>query len=131
MRKVRYRCLQSSWGVAIDLVAELKQIENIDTSDTQSHTELKIELPKNFTQFYSFIKIGIDEILNSFPIIKSRISSMVFIVIDINYNPCDFQPEGLACAVASWYYEEFELNFNPISLQYNKQDRKYEIVHIK
>ncbi|ABC29923.1 hypothetical protein HCH_03160 [Hahella chejuensis KCTC 2396] len=58
--------------------------------------------------------------------IKKSLGKDAFIYIEeIDFNECDFQPEGLSCAMAGWVREYLGLSLKEVNVEFDKQSRRY------
>lgn len=47
-------------------------------------------------------------------------------VTDLTFNDCDYQPEGLTCAMAGWAAQQFGFTLPVVSVIYNLERNRYE-----
>lgn len=58
--------------------------------------------------------------------IRATISAPIMIcLVDIDYNPCDYQPEGITCAMMEWSAQEFGFTPPTIPVFYDKASNCY------
>src|SRR5579862_9135833 len=95
----KYRLLlKSSWGIAIDIDAEAAQLQS-------SEKGIVLTVQANVRQDeIKFLKAGLQLVA---PQILGRCSGTRIVVNKIDYNPTDYQPEGIACAIAGWAAKNF------------------------
>jgi hypothetical protein len=126
----RYRLLKgATWGIAIDLRAEASPLP----ADPQPQAErvadglyLQIDLGRPLTAEESgFLKLGL-RLVAAEVIERRQGSAPIFVrVVDLEYNPCDYQPEGLAAAVAGWAAREFSFPGPEIPVAFDRGRNRY------
>ena len=112
----------SSWGIVIDIscdyllgdgagliTLDFKHVEYL-TSDEKCCLNQAVEL---FARKSGLAITG-----------KNR--NLVIVINKIEFNPCDYQPEGLKWALIQWINEVFDLNISYENLHFNKKLNKYE-----
>lgn len=63
--------------------------------------------------------------------IISKVGNSNYVLIkitDIDFNPCDYQPEGLFCAVIGWASQEFDFAVPNINVEFNKNSNYYSFI---
>jgi len=128
-----YRIIKTSWGIAIDIAAEI-----IPINDYRNWDELN-QCNKIINGLWYSIKNNIlskeDEeclqkglMMISKSIFQRFFSNNILIVFHkIEYNPCDYQKEGLVMATIQWAINALNLvPVNDISVSFNKEVNKYE-----
>ena len=117
-RTHRFRVLTSSWGVAVDLTAHFVRAAG-ETSPAVIFADASIG-----KEFHMQADDGLQAFLRAFPGAVQLLAGSALLIDDITYALCDFQPEGVACAVAGWRCDEFELAPNPLTLKFNTLTRR-------
>jgi hypothetical protein len=107
--KYRYRCLKSTWGVAVDLTAEWIPLP-ADLGKAVRIAEdlwLQVEVTWLTGEERQYLSTGLQLVVVPIRNHKPIPGPILVRVLDIWFNPCDYQPEGLACALAGWAAQEF------------------------
>lgn len=128
MTNVKYRAIKnSSWGIAIDIEGE--SIENVDIELIKegfhivNNFYLKMKANARFSDIeIDFIKHGLYLSLKDL-----YIENNTFITIyGVDFNPTDYQEEGLIAAFYQWSNLHFQLdNKNELEYTFNKELNKY------
>ena len=128
MSKYVYKLLRSSWGIHIGLTAEA-----LTTFTSGEETELTKNLAVRFNSTIpesskSLLLEGFDLIKED---IQDRLDQKVLIEIqDIEFNPMDYQEEGLMICAMNWASREFD--FPPPKIESEFKGRRYSFrVHTK
>ena len=98
--RYRYRMIQTSWGVAVDLTGRLAAVDSPESSVlTLKHGFSVAGVPGWLTdEERDFLRKGFD-IAGPTLLAGSSFGARSLLVIEeLWFNPCDFQPEGLTCA---------------------------------
>jgi len=123
-----YRLLgKATWGIAIDLTAEyespgqlpkdaVKIVDGLWLACDQTGLTEKEEF---------FLRLGLG--LVSDAILNAMIHAGVVLIriVSISYNPTDYQPEGLAAAVAKWAALAFQFEVPDCTAKFDKTRRRY------
>lgn len=119
----RLTILKTSWGIAI--FYEIKEIVNFDKRDTN----IKEISPLVFLKLndiiidetsLKFLKRGVESIIRyieTFPV--------CFSLEKLQYNICDYQPEGMYYMFRKWFFEKHNMEIPAINVYYDKEKNKY------
>lgn len=119
----RFTILKTSWGIAV--FYEIKEHLNFDKDLIDIH---KIT-PQVFLNMNNKI---IDDV--SFKYLKADIESILpyigvlpinFTVEKLEYNICDYQPEGMYYMFRKWFFENHKMEVPSINVYYDKESNKY------
>lgn len=102
-----YRLLKSTWGIAINIEA------HIDRWSRKNVLEVMPEV-KLTTSEMEWLKKG-----------KSYCPYCEVVISKIEYNPTDYQEEGLAAALIHIVHESFHLPIPNINVEFDKEKRRY------
>ena len=129
-RTHRFRIIESTWGVAIDLTAHLvsgqpklesdKQLPNLVFARQDIDDAVRNQAQR-----------GLDSVASTFPKAAAILQNNTLVVDDICYNPCDFQAEGIACATAEWICLELGLFPVPLKLRFDKCTKQYVLCDLQ
>jgi hypothetical protein len=131
-QKYSYRLIKSSWGIAIDVTAECtsksifcKKNESVvvDICPGLWGVIFDDRIPKNEVQF---IWEGLRHICKSI-LTKSPYKNDTLITIhSVEFNFCDYQPEGLAPAIIGWAANALGFDEPELNVVFDKKENKYK-----
>lgn len=131
MSKIEYRFIKSSWGIAIDLVGNHKIVEEKPHNAKLITPRIWLELQ---TAQSNLTEMEVDWIVKGLKAVSGKINSKTadssFILInltEITFNPCDYQQEGLLCAVIEWASNEFNFDTPEIKIEFDENKNRYLI----
>lgn len=115
--------LKSSWGIAI--FYEIKEIINHNQNDENVYEitpSVFIKLKSDLLDTISleYLKKGIQSIIQ---FIKEF--SVCFSIEKLEYNICDYQPEGMYYMFRKWFFESHNMEIPPMNIYYDKETNKY------
>ncbi len=121
----RYRVFKSSWGIAVDLTAK-----------AVTCTEGALPVTDNlYLRLEDFLPLTVDEpsyLVQGLRLVAAKLQALaapdvpiVIHVLAIEFNECDYLPEGLTCAIAGWAAQEY--GFEPPAMQvtFDRQANRY------
>lgn len=122
-----YRFLQKvAWGIAIDVTARFEPYIERQTEAREVVPGIWLYISQSMAEDeWRFLQLGIrlikDEIGQRLPFPRPVLIN----VISLYFNPCDYQAEGLACAIMGWAAQD--LGFTPpeIGTRYDEDQRRY------
>jgi hypothetical protein len=129
----KYKFLKTSWGILIDLTAKFVPCEPspLEADDNETlhitnqlwlHLQLgNLRLTEDEKQM---LVLGARMILNASSSSLPGISGMIEIT-GIDYPLTEYQPEGLACALAGWAAKEWDIPMLEIPIRYDKPKNVY------
>jgi hypothetical protein len=125
-RTFALRLLKSTWGIAIDLQAQaqflLEAPSGLILAGERTWLDAsKIKLAEqDITQLASGLSLAS-------PMIERQHASghVVVEVLQVDYTPTDYQPEGMAAAMLGWAAEEFELDLPQVEVDFDKEANRY------
>ena len=125
-----FKTIRTSWGIAIEIVGGFvrrscfsEQIDLISIlpglwvclSDNFNLKDNEIDL-----LWDGLRRIG-NLILDSTPYPHDTL----VVVREINFNPCDYQPDGLSVSMAKWAAYVFNFEMPSINVTFDKNQNKY------
>jgi HEPN domain-containing protein len=126
----KYRLVgKASWSIAINISAEWRALTVPPGDAVQLADKLwficadKSVSVEEMHYFMLGLKLVSDDIEKH----KEGGGPVLVKAVDIDYNPTDYQPEGLMPAAACWAAEAFHFPKPEIIGQYDKERRKYAI----
>lgn len=125
----RFTILKSSWGIAI--FYEIKELfdvgkDSINTYEIFPSVYLKLNDNPVDNISLDYLKAGVVSIIQyikTFPVI--------FFIEKLEYNICDYQPEGMYYMFRQWFFEHHGIEFPPINVYYNKKINQYIFPDLK
>jgi hypothetical protein len=128
-RTYLYRLLKSSWGIWIKITAESMPLAGYSGRTTQAAKGLWLSVEPSWllsADRLVFLIIGLRLVENEMqPIVQER-GPLVVHVTDLQIAPCDYQDEGLACAIAGWMAEEYHLNYVHPPVYFDRERNRYQ-----
>jgi hypothetical protein len=124
----KYRLLgKASWGIAINLVAEYGPVPPGLTNVVAVSEDLRLALPHErlTDREVFFVTLGLRLVADAIRGSKPVSGPLLIRVVELEYNPTDYQPEGLAGAIAEWAAEAFHFPKPAITAAYDKPSRRY------
>ena len=130
MSEYKFRFIKSSWGIAIDITGThitLKNTPNSKYRKISSKIWLDLQSQNINLNERKWIYKGLELVADNI-ISKINISDYVLITISkTDFNICDYQPDGLYCAVVCWASEEFDFLCPKINIEFDKKQNQYLI----
>ncbi|MBU2709158.1 hypothetical protein KCM76_24395 [Zooshikella marina] len=122
MHQTRFKILKDSrWGIVIDLKGDYSISDGSGLIHLDLSSLIWISGEERFCLERAIDLVG-DKL-------KAKIrdnKDLSIIILGIEFNPCDFQVEGLTWALVQWVSEVFEIDTNFTSVTFNKADNRYE-----
>jgi hypothetical protein len=128
-----YRVIKSFWGVYVALSAEVVVGTSRQDGDHEITPRLSLRYEgrmrlteddqRHLYQGLSLIAPRIEACYGTTPLIDSP---LLVRVTELSYNECDYQPEGLTCAIAGWAAEAFGFALPEITVRFDRQQNRYE-----
>lgn len=122
-----YIVLKSSWGVRATIEAVWKYVPEYPISSTKISEKLFLNNECEYLteREKEFIHLGLRLIASEINEVFKDKESIVIVVKDVEYNPCDYQEEGLACAIMGWASQEFDITIPAIDVSFDKKANQY------
>jgi hypothetical protein len=129
-----YRLLRASWGIAVDVDAEATVLASPPPArQVSSHVFLSVALQARTDAPATHLTADEhDWLAHGLALVAPQIESarptghVLVTVRGLTFNPCHYQPEGLAAALAGWAAAEFGLTCPLPSARYDKVSNRYE-----
>ena len=120
-----YRIIKSSWGVAIDITAEMTSVPIVGAKQVTDTIYLSMEAPIGLmSEERAYLVGGLRLVADQ---IHSTLNAPVMIrILELTFNHCDYQPEGLACAIAGWVAQEMGFEPPTIQVTFDRQLNQYQ-----
>ncbi len=118
----------ASWGIAIDLHAESSPLPDglLPPGAVQVAEGLWLQMDigrLSTEEELAFLSLGLR--LVAVDVAERRPAQTLVRIVGLEYNPCDFQPEGLAVAVAEWAAREFGFPAPEIPVAFDRGRNRY------
>jgi hypothetical protein len=125
-----YRIIKSSWGIAINITADVLPLADGERTATKIRQGLWLSVDpglglKLSQQEHQMLAAGLRLIGEGMAEIVQRDGPLVIQIDDISFNPTDYQEEGLAYALASWVAHHFNLSLALPPVHFFKQENRY------
>ncbi|WP_437678425.1 hypothetical protein [Sorangium sp. So ce131] len=122
-----YRMIKSSWGIRIDLTADVARLEGAAGSATEiapglwfvnedAHLDAAEE---------EFLKRGLQLVVGEILSSSAFTAPSLIRVASARFVPTDYQPEGLSCAMAGWAAKRFGFPMPEIDVRFARQENRY------
>ncbi|MDQ1160193.1 hypothetical protein QE422_000561 [Chryseobacterium sp. SORGH_AS 447] len=114
---------KTSWGIVI--FYEIKELLDLskDANDVQEvlpSIYLKLNDQKLDDVSFEYLMAGIKSIIQHI-----KISPVTFSIEKLQYNICDYQPEGMYYMFRKWFFETYDMEMPPINVYYDKEVSRY------
>ena len=123
-----YRVIKSSWGIAIDITADVLPLADsvYAAIEVRNGLWLSVDLGSALTQQEHQMLINRLYLLNGdLDRIVQEHGPLVIRVYDVSFNPVDYQEEGLAYALAGWVAQRFTIPLTLQPVHFLKQENRY------
>ena len=120
MSVFRYKVSKASWGVAIELHARFEQATGKDLEKTPG-LQVVFDYKNLDDEEKALVKKGVNHCAKISPDTKGKI-----IIENVKYSLCDYQMEGLYCAILGWFSNEFKVSIRQVPVSFNKTTNKYD-----
>ncbi len=125
-----YRIIKSSWGIAIDITADVLPLVGNERAAIEVGQGLRLAVDpglglKLSQQEHQMLAAGLRLTEEGMTEIVQRDGPFVIQIDDISFNPTDYQEEGLAYALASWVAHHFNLSLALPPVHFSKQENRY------
>jgi hypothetical protein len=125
--RIKYRFLKgASWGIAIDLEAIVSPIVKIPAHAWKIFDNfwLADDSGSNLTEEEKFyLGKGLESVEHD--ILRLHEEPLLIRLTDLDYNPTDYQPEGLAAAIAEWVATYFQFSKPDFQPRFDKKLNRY------
>lgn len=122
-----YRLIKASWGIAVDIAAEAEALppvlENIKKVDKDLW--LGIDIDGLSHSEHEYLALGLRLVAEEIRKAKQISGPILVRVLDLRFNPSDYQPEGLSGAIAGWAGQAFGFAVSDIPVTFDKQNNRY------
>lgn len=127
MGSYAFREIQASWGIAIDLVAELSFAKSAPPGAGEVTPSLYVVFAPELTLppvDRECITSGLRRM--SGPVDDHRGEAIAVVEVkDVQYGPADYQPEGLEAAIIGWLCETLECEPPPVDISFDGHANRY------
>lgn len=133
-RKYSFRTIKTSWGIAIDIIAECASKNKFPSDSENSIVSivpglwgviLDKRLPNNDIQFIWKGLKNISQLILSNSTYKD---DTLIIIHSIDFNFCDYQPEGLTPAIIGWAANSLGFAEPLIEALFDSNENKYNFI---
>src|SRR5262249_50152630 len=124
----KYRLMGSAgWGIAINISAEWSALDDPPNCSTRiaDGVWFKCEDDRLDADELRNLMLGVKMESQAIANKKPAGKSVLIKILEVEFNPTDYQPEGLVAASANWAAEAFGFAKPEIIGIYDKERRKY------
>lgn len=124
----KYRMIQWSWGIAIDLTAEFISRGQFhgEAIEINSDLWLAVKVKGLDCADHEYLARGLKRVVGEIKKHSPVSGPLVVCVKDIWYNPSDYQSEGLVCAIIGWVAHELQFDVPHIPVHFSRRKNRYE-----
>lgn len=119
----KFIILKSSWGIAISYeIIEIINHNQNDENENEVSPSVFVRLKENSLDNSSleYLTKGIKSITQFI-----KIFPVCFSIEKLEYNVCDYQPEGMYYMFRKWFFESHNMELPTINVYYDKETNKY------
>lgn len=132
MSTFTFKVLKSNWGVLIKLTAQAAPLNDepavcvaIDKHVYLSVRQLDLKLSDN--ELF-FLREGLARVAHEIPkAVKWRGPTLIELQ-QLEFNYCDFQEDGLECAIVFWAAQEFQFEPPYLTTNFDKRTNRYRFL---
>jgi hypothetical protein len=122
-----YRLAKASWAIAIDIVAEAHVVPMTPAKAQMVKERLWLRIdPAWLTDEESAYLVRGLRLVADYVLDSRRGEEFILIwVREIQFNPCHYQPEGLAAAMMGWAAKEFGFARIEVPVEIDRKSKRY------
>ncbi len=127
----KYRLLEAaSWGIAIDVRGEALPLPAAPMPPGAGKIGeglwLQVDIGWPLTEEeLGYLRLGLQLVAAKIAQRRSEAAPLLVRLKQLDFNPCDYQPEGLAAAVAEWAAQEFGFPKLEIPVAFDRDRNRY------
>ena len=125
----RYRLLKgASWGIAITLTGDSCSAQAVPPGAVPIDGRVWLDLRLGWQpgeDEIRFLRDGLRLVARNIQQARPGELPILVRLTGLEFNPCDYQPEGLAAAAAGWAAEEFGFAGVDIPAEFDRTRRRY------
>ncbi|WP_164929140.1 hypothetical protein [Gloeobacter violaceus] len=136
MSTFHYRFIKTTWGIAVEIFADIRlscQEEHYATSSNYSIGLLTLKPPLRSIEPAASLKKWLTEeeinyLNRGMDLVSAQIPVSLGVIVEVQdliFNETDYQPEGLALAVAGLLTQELNLPGVHVPIQFSKEKKRY------
>lgn len=123
-----FRVIQASWGLAVDISGYFVRYFDFggEVAPIAEGIYLAV-IPSHLNDGErDWLRQGVEMMSTVLLRESSFREDTVLVVSDVSFNPCDFQPEALACAVRGLVGELLCIDVPRVTVVFNKEKNRYD-----
>jgi hypothetical protein len=126
VRTFKYRLVKASWAIAIDITAEATFPTALPAKAVNIKDGLWLAIVPQWLSEdeQRYLTIGMTLVADSI-LAKAGTGRILVNVLDVQYNPCHYQSQGLAAALMGWGAEEFSFRVEQIPIAVDRARKRY------
>ena len=127
VRTFKYRLVKASWAIAIDITAEASFPAVLPGAATKIQDRLWLNIAPEWLSKDErrYLQVGMTLVADSILASQPKAGHILVTVVDVQYNPCHYQPEGLAAALVGWAAQEFSFKVQEIPVEVDRATKRY------
>ena len=124
----RINITKTSWGIVILYrISEKDDFEENAYNMFQVRDNVLFNIHQKIDNLsFKYLKYGVESILNFI-----HTDKQVCFFINIEYNICHYQPEGMYYMFRKWFFETHDMEMPPINVYYDKETNRYIFPDLK
>lgn len=131
MSTYAFRFLRSTWGIAIDLTAELRAAPSAPAGAAEIAPRVALELDPDLRLPESDLHHLRAGLARMAPALRRSAGDGVAVVHihEVGYNPTDYQTEGMEAAAIGWAAEALGIDPPPVTIEFDKPANRYRFTY--
>jgi hypothetical protein len=127
VREFTYKFIKSSWGIYISIKADWSYLSAYGRPSVKISEKLffAAEAPYLIEVQLKYLHLGLSLLADEFDEKFKHREPVVVILKAVDFNPLDYQDEGLAAALMCWMSEEFEIPIAPLEIKFDRANNRY------
>lgn len=122
-----YRVIEAGWGVAVGLAAEARPASDRGATATEICEGMWLEIQPSWLSDdeREHLKRGLLKVAVPLRQHNPFNGPVLVRVVDLHYNPSDYQVEGLFCAICGWAAATYGFEVPKIEVSFDKTKNRY------
>ena len=127
MTTYQYRVIKSSWGIAIDIGGEIVFATEAPFGAARVLDGIYVSVGPSWVDDCQrrAIADGVKQMASSVRAACPRGEVATARILDVSYNPCDYQAEAVPWAVAGWIAEALQAPPPEVSVEFDAKRNRY------
>lgn len=123
----KYRLVKASWAVALDITADSTFPLAIPDGAVMTKDRLWLAIIPEWLsrEERRYLQFGLTLVADLILECKPDVEYVLVRLLDVHFNPCHYQVEGFAAAIAGWAAHEFGFNGVEIPIGLDRARKRY------